>query len=68
LYKKQKLDFMNSIYMDLVGNTMGREGYLDPVLPLKVKGKNVKNMGTVTLNRLKTHYIRHKEKYPYQRL
>ena len=41
---------MNSIYMkELVGNTMGREGYLDPVLPLKVKGKKVKNMGTVTL-------------------
>jgi len=54
--------------MNLVGNTMGREGYLDPVLPLKVKGKKVKNMGTVTLNKLKIHYIRDKEKYPSQRL
>ena len=54
--------------MGLVGNTMCREGYLDPVLPLKVKGKKVKNMGKVTLNKLKIHYIRDKVKYPSQRL
>ena len=26
---------MNSIYMDLVGNIMGREGSLDPVFAIK---------------------------------
>ena len=59
---------MNSIYMKkLVGNTMGREGYLDPVLPLKVKGKCIE-IGDDYAYKLKNHYIRDKEKYPSQRL
>jgi len=60
---------MNSVYMKkLVGNTVGRKGWLDPVLPLKVKGKCIKIGDDYAYKLKKIIILEIRKKYPSQRL